>query len=112
MTSGERVLAFLLTLVGGVLLVAWLAEPPRARPSGAVPTPTAVLPRDEAVERDLCGYVRAAPAEGIDLAYVGEAGRDPRIRFALAMAASRYAQDGSAAEREQFLRSCSKAGHG
>lgn len=112
MTTGERALAFLLTLIGGVLLAAWLTEPPRHAPAGAVPTPTAVVQRNEAVESALCGYVRAAPAEGTDLAYVGEASRDPRIRFALAMAASRYALDGSAGARAQLIDTCTRSGHG
>jgi hypothetical protein len=112
MTSGERWLTSLLAAVAAVLLAAWLTEPPRRGPAGAVPTPTAVVSRDEGIERDLCGYVRGAPPEGVDLAYVGAAGRDPRVRYALALAASSYAQDGSAGGREQFLLSCSRAGHG
>jgi hypothetical protein len=112
MTTGERALVSLLTVVASILLVAWLTEPPRRGPASAVPTPTSVVSRDEGVERDLCGYVRGAPPEGVDLTYVGEAGRDPRVRYALALAASSYAQDGSAGAREQFLLSCSRAGHG
>jgi hypothetical protein len=109
--SADRAIGIIFAAVCVLLIAAWVSDPPAARPSGAVPSPTAVVQRDEGVERNLCDYVRDTPAEGVDLAYIDDAGRDPRIRFALAMAASTYARDGSAGGREQLLISCTRAGY-
>lgn len=110
MTTGERVLVTLFGLLAFVVIAAWISEPPTAGGAGAVATPTSIVQPDNAIERDLCGYVRSA-GEAVDLAYVREASRDPRIRFALAIMASSYVQDGGAGAREQFLTSCARAGH-
>jgi hypothetical protein len=86
---------------------AWITSPPAA-PTGAVPSPTAVVTPDSSVEQALCDYARL---EGGDLRVIGDVARDPRVRYALAMAASTYALDGSAGAREQLLLSCGRAGY-
>lgn len=100
------------SLVILALLAAWVTEPPRAEGVGAVPTPTVVAPVNVEAEAALCGYVRAATVEGVDLAYVAAAARDPGVRYSIAIMAATYAVDGSAGARAQLLQSCGRGGYG
>lgn len=89
---------------GAVMLAlgaAWIAEPPGRAPGGAVPSPAAIVSRDEAAERELCDRARDGSA---DAAWLAEQSRRPEIRYALATMAA-------AGDVGQLLASCRRAGY-
>lgn len=83
------------------LMAAWVADPPAHSPGGPVPSPTAVVQRDVAAERELCSRARDGSA---DTAWLAEQSRRAEIRYALAMMAA-------AGDVPQLLRSCERAGY-
>jgi hypothetical protein len=98
--TGDRAIAIVFSVICAGLVAVWTTGPPGRAP-GAVPSPTGVVQRDEAAERELCDRARAGSATA---EWLAEQSRRAEIRYALATMAA-------AGDVEQLLHSCNRAGY-
>lgn len=105
----EWVIAGLCGIVGLCGIAAWIdfppVEPGNGRPPG-VATPQASRPPDASRELAVCTLARAGGAP----AAIASLGREPGLRYSLAMAAQQYGYTPIEGNRVLLLDSCTRAG--